>query len=86
MACGLAYLIEMGEEMGSPGLYQICAMEKDALAADVLITSDGPRIDPHKPTLFGGSRAVFNVSSGEGQKSIGSVFQSRFWQNQDELD
>jgi acetylornithine deacetylase/succinyl-diaminopimelate desuccinylase-like protein len=53
-------LIEMGEEMGSPGLHKICAMEKEALAADVLIASDGPRIDPQKPTLFGGSRAVFN--------------------------
>lgn len=53
-------LIEMGEEMGSPGLHKICAAEKEALAADVLIASDGPRIDPQKPTLFGGSRAVFN--------------------------
>jgi hypothetical protein len=53
-------LIEMGEEMGSPGLHKICAIEKQALAADVLIASDGPRIDPQKPTLFGGSRAVFN--------------------------
>lgn len=53
-------LIETGEEMGSPGLHQICEREKDALAADVLIASDGPRIDPQKPTLFGGSRSVFN--------------------------
>ncbi len=53
-------LIEMGEEMGSPGLHKICAIEKEALAADVLIASDGPRIDPQKPTLFGGSRSVFN--------------------------
>jgi acetylornithine deacetylase/succinyl-diaminopimelate desuccinylase-like protein len=53
-------LIEMGEEMGSPGLHKICAFEKEALAADVLIASDGPRIDPQKPTLFGGSRSVFN--------------------------
>jgi len=53
-------LIEMGEEMGSPGLHQICAAEKEALMADVLIASDGPRIDPQKPTLFGGSRGVLN--------------------------
>jgi len=53
-------LIEMGEEMGSPGLHQFCAAEKDGLAADVLIASDGPRIDPAQPTLFGGSRSVFN--------------------------
>lgn len=53
-------LIEMGEEMGSPGLHEICEQEKDALAADVLIASDGPRIDPGKATIFGGSRGVFN--------------------------
>ncbi|MEA3359772.1 MAG: M20 family metallopeptidase [Thermodesulfobacteriota bacterium] len=53
-------LIEMGEEMGSPGLHEICAQEKDALMADVLIASDGPRINPDKPTVFGGSRGVFN--------------------------
>jgi len=53
-------LIEMGEEMGSPGLHEICSREKESLTADVLIASDGPRIDPTKPTIFGGSRGVFN--------------------------
>ncbi|MCP4023222.1 MAG: M20 family metallopeptidase [Desulfobacteraceae bacterium] len=53
-------LIESGEESGSPGLHQICEQEKDSLKADVLIASDGPRIDPEVPTIFGGSRAVFN--------------------------
>ena len=53
-------LIETGEESGSPGLHQICAQEKEALSADVLIASDGPRIDPDTPTIFGGSRAVCN--------------------------
>ena len=53
-------LIETGEEMGSPGLHRICALEKDALAADVLIASDGPRIDPQQPTIFGGSRSYYN--------------------------
>lgn len=53
-------LIEMGEESGSPGLHQICEQEKKDLKADVLIASDGPRIDPDVPTIFGGSRAVFN--------------------------
>ncbi len=53
-------LIEMGEEQGSPGLHEICAREKESLRADVLIASDGPRIDPSKPTIFGGSRGVFN--------------------------
>lgn len=53
-------LIEMGEEMGSPGLREICTLNREKLSADVLIASDGPRIDPEKPTIFGGSRAVFN--------------------------
>jgi len=53
-------LVESGEESGSPGLHQICRQEKKSLTADVLIASDGPRIDPDIPTIFGGSRAVFN--------------------------
>ncbi|MCP4691834.1 MAG: M20 family metallopeptidase [Desulfobacterales bacterium] len=52
--------IEMGEEVGSPGLHEICAREKEALRADVLIASDGPRMTPGRPTIFGGSRGVFN--------------------------
>ena len=53
-------LLETGEEMGSPGLREICSIEKEALSADVLIASDGPRVDPEQPTIFGGSRGVFN--------------------------
>ena len=56
----LKVLIEMGEEAGSPGLHQICEQEREYLSADVLIASDGPRMEPHVPTIFGGSRAVFN--------------------------
>ena len=55
-------LIETGEESGSPGLHQICEQEKKSLNADVLIASDGPRIDHEVPTIFGGSRAVFNFN------------------------
>ncbi len=50
------YLIEMGEETGSPGLRQFAEDHRDALAADLLIASDGPRIARAKPTLFLGSR------------------------------
>lgn len=53
-------LIEMGEEAGSPGLHLVCEKERESLKADVLIASDGPRIDPGVVTVFGGSRAVFN--------------------------
>ncbi|MEI6113252.1 MAG: M20 family metallopeptidase [Burkholderiales bacterium] len=54
------FLIEMGEEMGSPGLREVCAEERAALAADVLVASDGPRLSATRPTLFLGSRGAFN--------------------------
>ena len=50
-------LIEMGEEVGSAGLRELCAKHKDKLLqADLLIASDGPRIAPDRPTLFLGAR------------------------------
>ena len=44
------WLIEMGEETGSPGLRDVCAEHKALLAADVLIGSDGPRLSADRPT------------------------------------
>jgi acetylornithine deacetylase/succinyl-diaminopimelate desuccinylase-like protein len=50
-------LIEMGEEVGSVGLRELCEAHKDGLLkADLLIASDGPRIAPDRPTLFLGAR------------------------------
>jgi acetylornithine deacetylase/succinyl-diaminopimelate desuccinylase-like protein len=53
-------LIETGEEIGSPGLREICRDHKDRLAADVLIASDGPRLAPERPTIFLGARGAMN--------------------------
>ncbi|MFP1927991.1 M20 family metallopeptidase [Lonsdalea quercina] len=53
-------ILEMGEEAGSPGLNDVCAQYRDWLAADLFIASDGPRISAVRPTLFLGSRGVFN--------------------------
>jgi acetylornithine deacetylase/succinyl-diaminopimelate desuccinylase-like protein len=50
------YLIEMGEEMGSPGLRALCTREKERFRADVLIGSDGPRLSLGRPTVFLGTR------------------------------
>jgi acetylornithine deacetylase/succinyl-diaminopimelate desuccinylase-like protein len=50
------YLIEMGEEMGSPGLRELCTKHKDLFHSDVLIGSDGPRLSAERPTVFLGSR------------------------------
>ncbi|MBI36074.1 MAG: hypothetical protein CL568_00640 [Alphaproteobacteria bacterium] len=53
-------LIESDEEMGSRGLYDFCASRSDDLSADVLIASDGPRVDPDKATIVLGSRGLIN--------------------------
>jgi acetylornithine deacetylase/succinyl-diaminopimelate desuccinylase-like protein len=54
------WLFETGEETGSPGLAEFCAAHADALAADVLIASDGPRMSRERATVFLGSRGVAN--------------------------
>jgi acetylornithine deacetylase/succinyl-diaminopimelate desuccinylase-like protein len=56
----LKVLIETGEEVGSPGLKAMCEQHKALLRADVLIASDGPRLQPQRPTLFLGSRGALN--------------------------
>src|SRR2546425_9616113 len=56
----LKVLIETGEEVGSPGLKAMCEQHKELLRADVLIASDGPRLQPQRPTLFLGSRGALN--------------------------
>ena len=55
-------LIEMGEEIGSAGLREICVQHRQKLLrADLLIASDGPRIAPDRPTLFLGARGGYMI-------------------------
>jgi acetylornithine deacetylase/succinyl-diaminopimelate desuccinylase-like protein len=54
------YLIEMGEETGSPGLRELCEENKALFDADLLIASDGPRLRADRPTVFLGSRGALN--------------------------
>ncbi len=56
----LKVLLEMGEELGSPGLAEVVRANVGKLAADVLIASDGPRIAAGRPTIFLGSRGACN--------------------------
>ena len=50
-------LIEMGEEVGSTGLHELCQQHKQKwLRADLLIASDGPRVASDRPTIFLGAR------------------------------
>lgn len=53
-------LLESDEEMGSRGLRAFCAQHRDLLRADVLIASDGPRLDPERATIVLGSRGLVN--------------------------
>lgn len=49
-------VVEMSEETGSVGLPEFFREHRQELEADVLIASDGPRLQPEIPTLFMGSR------------------------------
>ena len=69
-------VIEMSEEIGSPGLSRMMQIHRDALRADVLIASDGPRLSAERPTMFMGSRGGVSfdlvVSLREGARHSGN--------------
>ncbi|HEV7411944.1 MAG TPA: M20 family metallopeptidase [Bradyrhizobium sp.] len=50
------FIVEMGEEIGSPDLGQVCKALRDELAADLFLASDGPRLSADRPTIFLGCR------------------------------
>ena len=53
-------LIEMGEEVGSAGLRELCERHRgDLFKADIMIGSDGPRNAPSEPTIFLGARGTY---------------------------
>ncbi len=55
------FMMETSEEIGSPGIHEFCRREREQLAADLLIASDGPRLSPDEPTLFMGTRGALNL-------------------------
>lgn len=57
----LTFLVETGEEIGSPGLAEFALAHRDLLRADVLIASDGPRLNAATPTLFLGARGGLGI-------------------------
>ncbi len=56
----LKFIFEMSEEVGSTGLPAFFRAHKARLAADVLIASDGPRLQPDTATMFMGTRGAMN--------------------------
>lgn len=62
LGCNVTLLLEMGEEAGSQGLETLVRARRADLKADIFIASDGPRLSPDVPTLFGGSRGAMNFA------------------------
>jgi acetylornithine deacetylase/succinyl-diaminopimelate desuccinylase-like protein len=59
LGANVKLVLEMSEELGSKGLRDFIAAHRDTLAADALIASDGPRVEPALPTIAAGSRGSF---------------------------
>jgi acetylornithine deacetylase/succinyl-diaminopimelate desuccinylase-like protein len=55
------FIIEMGEEIGSPDLRQVCESLRDELSADLFLASDGPRLSADRPTIFLGCRGGLRI-------------------------
>ena len=70
------FMIETGEEIGSPDLPQVCESLREELKADLLLASDGPRLSAERPTLFlgcrGGIRIHLDVALREGGHHSGN--------------
>lgn len=55
------FIIETGEEIGSPDLRQVCESLREELAADLFLASDGPRLSAERPTIFLGCRGGIRI-------------------------
>ena len=70
------FLVEMGEEIGSPDLNKVCASLREELKADLLLASDGPRLAADRPTIFlgcrGGIRILLDVNLRDGGHHSGN--------------
>jgi acetylornithine deacetylase/succinyl-diaminopimelate desuccinylase-like protein len=55
------FIVEMGEEIGSPDLAEVCKSLRDELKADVFVASDGPRLSADRPTIFLGCRGGLRI-------------------------
>jgi acetylornithine deacetylase/succinyl-diaminopimelate desuccinylase-like protein len=55
------FVIETGEEIGSPDLRQVCESHREELKADLFVASDGPRLSAERPTIFLGCRGGLRI-------------------------
>jgi acetylornithine deacetylase/succinyl-diaminopimelate desuccinylase-like protein len=70
------FIIETGEEIGSPDLRRVCEAHREELKADLFLASDGPRLSAERPTIFlgcrGGNRIHLDVNLREGGHHSGN--------------
>src|SRR3981189_1607431 len=70
------FIIETGEEIGSPDLRQVCESLRDELKADLFLASDGPRLAADPPPVFlgcrGGIRIHLDVNLRDGSHHSGN--------------
>src|ERR1700716_2370520 len=70
------FIIETGEEIGSPDLRQVCEALRDELEADLFLGSDGPGLSADRPTIFlgcrGGNRIHLDVNLRDGSHHSGN--------------
>src|SRR6478672_7150672 len=70
------FLIETGEEIGSPDLRRVCEGLREELKADLFLASDGPRLSAERPTIFlgcrGGNRIHLDVNLRDGGHHSGN--------------
>jgi acetylornithine deacetylase/succinyl-diaminopimelate desuccinylase-like protein len=60
LGANVKLVIETAEERGSKGLKDFVAANRDLLAADALIASDGPRVEKDLPTITTGTRGTWH--------------------------
>lgn len=60
LGANVKLVLEMAEERGSKGLRAFVAAQAEALKADALIASDGPRVEPGLPTIATGTRGTWH--------------------------
>ena len=58
LPCNVKFMIEGGEEVGSPGLGEWCAKNKEMLKADIILVSDTSMIAPDIPSITTGLRGL----------------------------
>jgi acetylornithine deacetylase/succinyl-diaminopimelate desuccinylase-like protein len=55
------FIVETGEEIGSPDLRKVCEAHREELKADLFLASDGPRLAAERPTIFLGCRGGLRI-------------------------